>query len=409
MRLGIEATNVRSGGGIAHTVETLRHAEPALHGFESVVLWTNSEVAPRVEPRPWLTVEVVSSSRRVAREVSVLPFDWIRNRIAMRSRAREVDLVYAPGALAAPESTPTVAAFQNLLPFDRSESRRWGWTWVRARLLLLRFHQSRVFSRASGVICLSEYAREVLCRAIRLPLEKTAIVSCGVPESFRRGPRRQSELSAYGPARPFRILYVSTIDFYKHPWHVVRAIGALRSRGLPVVLELIGHAYPPALARLRVVLAQVDPRSEFVTYTGIVQHAELARRYHAADAFVFASTCETVGIPVLEAMAAGLPIACSNRRPMTDFLGQAAFYFDPESPDEIAAAIEALALDPDRRSRLAWKAFETSKAFTWERCARDTFAFLERVAANGPPSPGRVQSAARRGSAIARDGRSIIG
>ena len=100
----------------------------------------------------------------------------------------------------------------------------------------------------------------------------------------------------------------------------------------------------------------------------------------AADLFVFASSCENMPNVLLEGMAAGLPIACSNRGPMPEVLGDTGVHFDPERPDEIASALRRLAEDDALRRRLAAAASERARQFSWERCARETLAFVAQTA-----------------------------
>lgn len=93
---------------------------------------------------------------------------------------------------------------------------------------------------------------------------------------------------------------------------------------------------------------------------------------------------------LLEAMSAGLPIACSDRGPMPEVLGAAGIYFDPERPEEIGRTLSTLLDDPGLREQSAWSAYERAKGFSWERCARDTFDYLAKVAHSGRPLPQEV-------------------
>ena len=78
-------------------------------------------------------------------------------------------------------------------------------------------------------------------------------------------------------------------------------------------------------------------------------------------------------------VAAGLPIACAERGPMPSVLGDAGLYFDPEVPQSIAAAVERLYRDAELRRDLATRAFHRARQYSWARCARETFAFLNAV------------------------------
>jgi glycosyltransferase involved in cell wall biosynthesis len=98
-----------------------------------------------------------------------------------------------------------------------------------------------------------------------------------------------------------------------------------------------------------------------------------------ADLFVFASSCETFGISLLEAMAVGLPIACSNKSSLPETLRDGGEYFDPEDDQSIADAIERLIMDPVSRTNFAARGRALSQDYSWKRCADQTWSYLARV------------------------------
>jgi len=163
---------------------------------------------------------------------------------------------------------------------------------------------------------------------------------------------------------------------------VAEAVKQLRSEGFSIAIDFIGPAYKPALQRLQQIQDKYDPTGEFIHYQGLVPYEELPERYHQADGFVFASSCENMPNILLEAMASGLPIVCSNRGPMPEILGKAGIYFDPEQPSQIADALRMLLNDLALRQQSAKAAYESAKKYTWKRCADETFAFLAHVAKN---------------------------
>ena len=85
-------------------------------------------------------------------------------------------------------------------------------------------------------------------------------------------------------------------------------------------------------------------------------------------------------MPLMEAMASGLPIACSDRGPMSEVLGDAGIYFNPENPTDIARALRQLVNSPELRAHCAAKAGEKAETYTWESCAQRTMAFLADIA-----------------------------
>ena len=373
IRLGIDASNIRAGGGLTHLVELLRAVDLAEHGVSEVTVWAGRQTLGRVPQKPGLRLEAAAAldgglpSRLL----------WQKNKLTSLALAR-CDLLLVPGGTYTGRFRPVVTMFRNLLPFDPPERRRYGFSAIHLRLLLLGIAQARTFQRADGVIFLTKYSQAAVERRTGALRGLTAVIPHGKAEAFNRAPRRARPLTECSPAQPFRWLYVSIVDVYKHQWQVVEVVGRLRRAGLPVALDLIGPAYPPALARLLATIQRVDPAGEFIRYLGPVAYEELHAHYQRADAFVFASSCETFGQILVEAMASGLPIACANRSAMPELLGDAGAYFDPEQPAEIAMALKQLMDSVELRDRYAQAAYQRAQAFTWTRCARETFSFLNR-------------------------------
>jgi glycosyltransferase involved in cell wall biosynthesis len=240
--------------------------------------------------------------------------------------------------------------------------------------------QSASFRTADGVIFLTDHARDVVTRSTGPLAGLTATIPHGVDERFRRVPRRQQPIECYDAGRPFRLLYVSIVDRYKHQDRVAAAVAQLRARGLPVALDVVGPAYAPSLRRLQRVMRSADCAGAWLRYLGPVAYDELPDVYAGADGFVFASTCENMPNILVEAMASGLPIACSSHAPMPDVLGDGGVYFDPEAGASVTGALERLLREADLRARIAEAANRTAGQYSWRRCADETFGFLAAVA-----------------------------
>jgi glycosyltransferase involved in cell wall biosynthesis len=374
--VSIDASNIRAGGGVTHLVEILRAATPEAVGFSQVIVWAGRATLERIEDRPWL----VKVHLPVFEKSLLLRAIWQRFSLTRLARAVRCDLLYVPGGSYAGSFHPVVTMSRNLLPFEWKELRRFGWSWFAAKLVLLRIAQTQTLRHSDGVIFLTQYARDVIGRIVGRLSSKALIIPHGIDSRFARPPKPQLPIEQYSSSRPFRILYVSIIDAYKHQWHVADAVHRLRESNLPLALTLVGPAYPPALRRLNRMLKRVDPTGEFIRYTGTVAHSELPALYAQADLCVFASSCENMPNILLEGMASGLPVACSRMGPMPEVLGDAGVYFDPESATDIARALRALIDSPTLRASVAQRSFERAQRYSWSRCASETFKFLAEVA-----------------------------
>jgi glycosyltransferase involved in cell wall biosynthesis len=116
-----------------------------------------------------------------------------------------------------------------------------------------------------------------------------------------------------------------------------------------------------------------------VRFPAWVSVAELEGLWEAADAFVFPSLYEGFGLPVLEAMERGVPVACSNTSSLPEVAGDAALLFDPHDEAAIASAVERLLDDPDQAGRLRAHGRQRARLFTWQRTARLTLQTYARV------------------------------
>jgi glycosyltransferase involved in cell wall biosynthesis len=378
MRLGIDAHNQRAGGALTHLKNFVRFLRPEDHGITEIVVWSGQRVLDQLAPdsdrirlvhEPWLDGNILKRTL------------WRNTRLERLAR-EGCDLLFAPGGLYKGRFRPCVAMSRNMLPFESAERGRYGASWTGLRLRLLRGGQERTFRNATGFFFLSEYAREFIVGMGACPVERvrTTVIPHGFNRDFLMEPRPQLPISEFSPERPFRILYVSIIDTYKHQWHVADAVKALRDQGTPVVLDLVGPAYGPSLSRLRQKMKDIDPQGDFIRYHGAVPYSDLPDWYREANLFVFASSCENMPNILVEAMAAGLPIACSNRGPMPEVFGSSGPYFDPESPAEITATLRELIDDVHVRRQAAKDAHERVSAYDWQICANATAEFLVDVA-----------------------------
>ena len=372
LTIGIDATNLRGGGGVTHLLELLRVEQPLKHGIERIVIWGSKSTLNMCCNRSWLDKKTPSMLDKGLLKRTF----WQRFRLAQAARDEGCDLLFVPGGSYAGDFYPVVTMSQNLLPFETNELRRYGWTLFTLKLLLLRFIQSASFKKADGVIFLTQYARNVVLGFIGKLQGKTRIIPHGLNPRFYKEPKLQRPIADYDDAQPYRILYVSIIDQYKHQWHVVDAVAALRKLGMSIVLDLVGPAYPPALRRLNAAIDRVDADQSWGYYHGSIPFNELHYRYAEADLGVFASSCENMPNILLETMASGLPIACSNKGPMPEVLGEAGVYFSPEQPESIAHAMRELIETPLLRTELARASYECAQQYSWQRCADETFGFL---------------------------------
>jgi glycosyltransferase involved in cell wall biosynthesis len=257
---------------------------------------------------------------------------------------REFDVVHYPVTVPVPslDGAPRVVTLLDVchheLPGMFSRAERWLRSWA----------YDGAARDADLVITISEHARRGIVEHVGVPAERIEVIGLGVDhERFAPdGPRRE-DLGDY-------VLYPA--NMWPHKNHE-RLLDAWRRVDPSLTLVLTGQAFGRA----------VDQQG--VVHLGHVAADELAALYRGALAVVFPSLFEGFGVPVLEAMACGTPVATSDRGALAEVASDAALRFDPEDPEGIAAAVERVCEDGALRARLGAAGLERAAGFRWRRAA----------------------------------------
>lgn len=375
MIVGIDASNIREGGGLTHLIALLQNTEETTTDIDKIIVWSSNATLDKIPSSK--KIEKVSHS--FLNKSTLFTFIYQFFYLKKSAKKRNCKVIFAPGGTFISSFRPFVTMSQNMLPFEWEEAQYYGWK-MRLRLKILHYTQTYSFKRANGLIFLTNYAKNYITKAISLKKSST-IIPHGVNPAFRSAPRQQNAPSFYTHENPFEFLYVSYVTVYKHQWVIAEAVCQLHQNGLPIKLKLIGSVLD-SFEKVQQVLDNYPNSNECIEYIAGLPHSQLIEHYHQADAFVFGSTCENMPIILIEAMSAGLPIASSYYGPMEEVLEYAAFYFNPREVKDCKMVLENLFNNPEARRMGALTVFNQTKKYTWVNCATDTFNYLVEVANN---------------------------
>lgn len=372
MILGIDASRCRSGGAIAHLKGILGHFRPGLrNNIEKIHVWTYDKLHQQLADEEWLVKHRPASlNGSLASQLT-----WQAFQLSKDLRAHQCQILFTVDASTLCNFRPQVVLSQDMLSYEPGIMQMYRGK-ARLRLEMILRVQNRAFRRAAGVIFLTQYASRVIQQSSG-PLKNYTCIPHGFDEKFSGAAERRDP--SKGSNATYRCLYISNAALYKYQWEVVEAIAMLRAKGLDIELTLVGGGSGPAQERLNAAITQYDPEGRFVRQHAFVPHDELTSFLAGADIFIFASGCENMPVTLLEAMAAGLPIASSNRGPMPEVLGDAGIYFNPERADEIAQAVYAFITDENLRTTRAQLARQHAAQYSWQRCAHETWQFIQKT------------------------------
>jgi glycosyltransferase involved in cell wall biosynthesis len=361
-----------SGGYIRYLRGLL--TEPALVNEFRVVLVASPSLLDAIGPiRPEIDVishAWIESSKRWQR---VLWHTILYPLIAWRIGATLE--FYPTGQLRTQMRRPrTVTTCHNLLPFDQLELNRITDKGEREYLDRLRKIQSQSLNRADGVVFLSQHSLELVSKNVRLS-GKSTVIAHGVDDKLAAVSERE-----YTIGRRRIVLYVSPIYTYKNHAAVISAIAHLRlTSGADWQIRFVGGGSGREAENLRRTVDVYGYR-KFVSFIGYVESDNiLSKEYGAADLFVFASSCETFGITLLEAMMAGLPIACARRSGLDQIAQDTVLYFDPGDEVELVRALLMLESNASLRRELGQRAHQRAQEYTWRKSAHEHAAFMSML------------------------------
>ncbi len=237
---------------------------------------------------------------------------------------------------------------------------------------------SNCAAKADLILCMSENTKKDVINILGVPVEKVWVTYNGVSEAFHcNGDERLlSDLrKRHGLPERF-ILFVGTIEPRKNLVKLVEACHLLYSRDrVKEPLVIVGgkgwknEAFYEIIRKLKV--------EDRIIFTGYVSDADLPLIYNAATVFVYPSLYEGFGIPVIEAMACGVPVVTSNVSSLPEVAGDAAILVNPEDVEEIASGINRVLSDEGLCKDLQDKGLKQARKFTWGACARKTLEAIE--------------------------------
>jgi glycosyltransferase involved in cell wall biosynthesis len=236
------------------------------------------------------------------------------------------------------------------------------------------------FRRSHRLIAISNQTRDDLVNLFHEPADKIDVIPQGVDKPHPELATPEAELRERLGAGERPIAFsLSAKRPHKNLPRLLDALALIPTERRPL-LVLPGYTtwHEDELREQARTLGIQDD----VRFLGWVSQADVEGLYAAAALFVFPSLYEGFGLPLLEAMQRGVPVASSDRTSLPEVAGDAALMFDPDKPEEIAAAMERLLAGGEEVERLREAGYERARRFTWQETARLTLATYERTLAS---------------------------
>lgn len=266
-----------------------------------------------------------------------------------------------------PSDALMVATFHDLFAMTGDYSTRG----FRERFAKLAVETAR---RANHIVAISEHTARLVEELLGCPRARVTVVHHGV-EALDAPTQNEtrSTLEDLNITPPF-VLHMGTIQARKNVGRLVEAFEAAGAGRQLVLAGSIGYGGPDILSRI-----ERSPARSRMRLPGHVGDKVRSCLYRSAECLLFPSLDEGFGLPVVEAMASGLPVITSDASALPEVAGDAALLVDPLDVDAIADGLARVLASAALRAELTAKGLERAKAFTWRRCADETWAAYQRL------------------------------
>ena len=272
-------------------------------------------------------------------------------------------------------SKPIVTISQNLLPFTKTEVKKYFFTSFYIKLKFLYLTQSLSLKLSDGVIFLHRYSKNFILKRIGKLKGESKVVPHGLNVNLKRHKYKHNK---------YRLIYVSNIDYYKNQIFLLKALDDFLNKNRKWVdklkIEFYGSAFKPALKEFNRCLRYEIKNKKNFKYLGLKNFNYIYGSKKNFDTiFLFASTCENFSVSLIEGMSRGYSILCVNRQPMKSVLSKSALFYEHNSILNFQNKLKKIISSKKTQNYLSRTVFKRSKNFRDKSVASETYKFLIKI------------------------------
>ena len=365
MIIGIDATNIKSDGGIVHLFELVNNFNFKNTKIKKIIIWGNLKSLKQIKKNSKIhkiQVDKFSSS-------TMFIIFWQLFFLPNLIKRYNCNILYVLGGVFFRKKIITVSIFQNILPFMDDQIKKYS-LFDRIKLFIKKKIYLKSFLKSDGLIFLSKFSKKVLSKEISLRNKKMIIIPHGVSNIFKFKKRKINK-------KKIKIIYVSKIDIYKDQIKIIMALKDLKDK-FNLNLSLVGSFNYEYKKILEDKIKKLD-LDKNVKILGKVNYEKLPNLYNQHDIKIYASKSETFGMTMLEAMKCGLPILAVRNPISIEILSSAGFFCKDTVGDIKAGILNIINNRQNLKSKIK-KGIKISNKFKWKKTSKKTFDFLESLA-----------------------------
>lgn len=359
--LVIDASRNKSGGAITYLKNFIKHLNLKNTNIKKIIIFSQKNILNQIPNKsfvikynhPFLEMNIFF---QIIWQLIILPIYLKKNRI---------DILYSTDSSTFCNFSPSIVFNQDILSFDNNVLNKIPLGKEKIRLYLIKFLQIRSMNNANAVIFLSKYTKNVISKYLKQKINST-IIYHGIEDDIKTLGKKNIINTSWDfrSKNKIKIVYVSPLFLYKNHITVVKAYCRLKKKYNNLDIKFVGN-YKHNLKLFKNILTENSYINER-NFTGELNRKDVLKILTQSDIFVFASSSETFGITLLEGMAIGMPIVCSNKSSLPEILKNGGLYFDPKNDLQLYKKIDLLIRNKKLRKIKSEQSKKISLKFSWK-------------------------------------------
>lgn len=372
--LVIDASRNRSGGAIAYLKNFLKHLKLKNTKIDKITIFSHKKILNQIPNRYFLN----KCNHPLLEKNIIFQIIWQFIFLPFYLKKNKIDILYSTDTSTVCKYFPSIVLNQDILGFDKDILNKIPFSLEKIRLYIIRFLQIRTMNSANEIIFLSKYTKKIISKFLKKKI-KYSIIPHGIENISKKLSKNRSYdfLWNYKLKKKIKIVYVSPLFFYKNHYTVALAYSNLKKKYPNLDIKFIGN-YKNNLKLLDKILYDV-PEISKKNFIGNINQINVLKNLIKSDIFVFASSSETFGISLLEAMNIGMPIVCSNKSSLPEILKNGGLYFDPNNHLQLSNQIDLLIKNKSLREKKSKQARRISLRYTWNNNTKEFCKIINKL------------------------------
>jgi glycosyltransferase involved in cell wall biosynthesis len=373
-KIVIDASRNRSGGAIIYLKNFIKHLNLENTQIKEIIIFSHKDILDQIPNRSFL----IKQSHPLLEMNRFFQIIWQFFYLTYFLKKNKTDILYSTSSTTFCNYSNSILFNQNILSFDKQAFNQIPFSLEKIKIFIIKFVQIYSLNNAKEVIFLSDYTRKTISKHLRKNISYN-IIPHGIEENFKKIDLEKLNNTTwdYNSKKKIKIIYVSPLFLYKNHQTVVKAYSRLKKKYDNLDIEFIGN-YKHNLKLYNNLIDENSLINES-HFIGELNRKDLIKTLIESDIFVFASSTETFGISLLEAMAVGMPIVCSDKSSLPEVLQNGGLYFDPKSDLQLSEQIELLITNESLRKNKSQQARKLALKFSWDQNTEQFCKILNRL------------------------------